>query len=366
MTTQTPGPAPKSIEEFDTDLVKLHIRGQWQYDALLETLIGGPKPAGIAHVWKWSAIHEKLIEACEVMPESYTARRHLAFTNPALRTGTTHTLLCGMQIVRPDEVSWVHRHSIGALRLGIEGNEQLYTVVDGERCPMEPNDLILTPTWSWHDHHNESGRNGIWFDVLDLPAVIALNQTSFEKLGETTQPLREAQADYVTQRVGTVRPLWEKPPTGGLPLRYPWQEVHKQLDTFHRAEGSPYHGLIFEYVNPLDGGPTLTTLSCRVQVLPPGFSTRKHRQTASAVYYVIEGRGRSIIGDQEIQWGPRDVFSLPNWAWHEHINASKSERVVLFCVTDTPLLTALGLYREDPENSLRCRSLPPIPANVGR
>jgi len=87
-----------------------------------------------------------------------------------------------MQMVLPSEIAWAHRHSLGALRFGIEGSEKLYTVVDGEPLAMLPNDLVLTPNWTWHDHHNDGDRPGIWLDVLDVRSLRSLNQLFFEPL----------------------------------------------------------------------------------------------------------------------------------------------------------------------------------------
>jgi len=44
----------------------------------------------------------------------------------------------------PGEIARAHRHSAAALRLIIEGRGG-YTVVNGERVPMFPGDLVLTP-----------------------------------------------------------------------------------------------------------------------------------------------------------------------------------------------------------------------------
>jgi gentisate 1,2-dioxygenase len=41
-----------------------------------------------------------------------------------------------------------------------------------------------------------------------------------------------------------------------------------------------------------------------------------------------------------------DIFCVPSWAWHEHANASATEDAVLFCLSDLPVMRALGLYRE--------------------
>lgn len=344
----------KTLAEFDVDLKQHSIRGQWHYDQLMDTLRDGPRPAGRPHLWRWETMQSLLNEACYIMPESFTARRNLSLINPGLeRGGTTQTILMGMQTVRPGEVAWAHRHPIAAIRFAIEGEKDLYTVVDGEVFPMESNDLILTPAWTWHDHHNESKVNGTWLDVLDVPLVLALNQMAVESFGDTTQPIRPDRDSYVSDRTGSMRPLWEKAPAAATAVRYPWKEVREKLKQFSSASGSPYDGVILEYTNPITGGPTLPTLGCYIQSLKPGFNGAVHRHTSSAVYHVVEGEGKTIIDDTVLEWGPRDSFVVPNWSNHRHVNASGSKEAILFSVSDAPLLETFGLYREQPQVSIR-------------
>jgi len=354
----------KSLEEFDVELDRLHMRGQWKYDHLLTQVIGGPKPAGVPYVWKWKEVYPKLVEACDVIPESFTARRNFSFLNPALeRGGTTHTLLMGMQMIKPGELAWAHRHTIAALRFVIQGHERVFTVVDGEVCPMENYDLILTPRWSWHDHHNETNEPAVWLDVLDLPLVIGLNAPFYETYpGDRQQVRRPSEAEYIQARAGALRPTWERPKREHLPLRYPWKETEAQLRKMADLDGSPYDGVALEYVNPVTGGSTLPTLSCWIQRLRPGQETWRHRHTSSAVYFVVRGEGKTIVEDQELLWEQHDAFCVPNWAWHHHVNRSKTEEAILFSVHDIPVLQALGLYYEEPENSLQMTAAPVVPA----
>ncbi|HEY8695817.1 MAG TPA: cupin domain-containing protein, partial [Chloroflexota bacterium] len=71
-----------------------------------------------------------------------------------------------------------------------------------------------------------------------------------------------------------------------------------------------------------------------------------HRHTSSAVYLVAEGQGCSIVNGERVDWQEHDVFALPMWAWHEHVNASDREPAVLLSFSDLPVLEALGLHRE--------------------
>jgi 1-hydroxy-2-naphthoate dioxygenase len=264
-----------------------------------------------------------LEEAGSVMPESIQARRSLIFQNPDLQRGTSHTINMGVQMILPGETAWAHRHSIAALRFVIQGSSDLYTIVNGVHCELEENDLVLTPNWAWHDHHNNSKAPTYWLDVLDVPLVLALNQTFYEPATGPDQPLPEQ-------------------PTAPVVLRYPWRDVGRALAN---APINAIEGRLYDYLNPL-GGPTLPTLQCRVQCLPAGFTTASRRRTSSAVYHVVKGKGVTHVAGLELHWSARDCFVVPNWAPHHHANLSCEDDAVLFSVHDTPVLQALGLYRD--------------------
>jgi 1-hydroxy-2-naphthoate dioxygenase len=321
--------ADDPIKAFDEKLAKANIYGQWITDPMLQNVLDGPRPAGDPYLWRWKDTRALLEQARSVMPESYTARRSLMFNNPGLaQRGTTHTLAMGMQLIQPGEIAWAHRHSATALRFTIEGSEDLYTVVDGE-------------------------------------VSSALNQAAYDPYGDDRQPLRD-EVNTLTARLGALRPAWESTPEQRVPVRYAWKDAEAQLKRLSGADGSPYDGVALEYVNPLTGGPTLPTLSCWVHWLKPGQETVPHRRTSSAVYYVIRGEGRTMVDETELTWGPRDGFCVPNWSWHHHVNLSATEEAVLFSVHDTPAIKALGLYIEEPENSLGATPLAPVPGDLAK
>lgn len=316
------------LEAFDAKLAKSHIRGQWKSEAILQNATGGPKPAGAPAIWRWKDVTALLDEAGRVMPESLTARRSLIFQNPALPRGTTHTMNMGIQMIQPGETAWAHRHSIAALRFVIQGNPKLTTVVDGEPCVMEDFDLVLTPNWSWHDHHNQSDKPVYWLDVLDVPLVLGLNQTFYEAFGEKEQTLQDRGANAPR-------------------LRFPWREVEPDLKRQAAQAGNLPEGATHDYINPAFPGATVPTLLCRVQWLPAGFETKPVRRTSSAVYFVARGDGMTVVDGQEVRWGKNDCFVVPNWTRHHHVNLTEAGEAILFSVHDTPTLKALGLYREE-------------------
>jgi gentisate 1,2-dioxygenase len=129
-------------------------------------------------------------------------------------------------------------------------------------------------------------------------------------------------------------------------LNYKWSKTEAALRRLAQVDASPFDDVALEYVSPTTGGPVLPTLACWVQLIRPGVRTRAHRQTSSSVYHVFEGRGFSVINGQRFDWERGDFFALPPWAWHEHA-AARDDEVILFSIHDTPILSALGLYREE-------------------
>ena len=62
----------------------------------------------------------------------------------------------------------------------------------------------------------------------------------------------------------------------------------------------------------------MPTIGTFIQLLPKGFKTARYRSTDATVFAAIEGKGRTRIGDQTFEWGPRDLFVVPSWHWVTH------------------------------------------------
>jgi len=340
-------PTAEAIE-FYRELEKQHLVALWNVNKAL--LPREPKSRCVPHLWRWEALLPLVRRGAELTGLSRAAeRRVLGFINPGLpdRYGATHTLWAGFQYVLPGEVAPAHRHSPAAIRFVIEG-QGAFTAVDGDKCVMGPGDLVLTPPWTWHDHGNESGQPILWLDGLDLPMVAELEGQFYEPFPAEAQPLGKPAGDSEGRYgVGQLRPTWERwvGPFSPL-LNYKWARTEEALRRLAAVAGagSPYDDVAMEYINPHTGGPIMPTLGCWVQLLRPGARTKAHRHTGSAVYLVFAGRGSSVIEGQRFDWRKGDLFVVPTWAWHEH--ASADGEAILFSVQDTPVMQALGLYRE--------------------
>ena len=126
-----------------------------------------------------------------------TSGARLQLFNPGLggRWATTNNLIAAVQMLLPGEVARAHRHTPTAIRFIIEGTGA-YTAVDGERVYMAPGDLILTPSWSWHDHGNETKERIVWMDGLDIPLIASLEAMFFQfytadpSAGDRARPTR--------------------------------------------------------------------------------------------------------------------------------------------------------------------------------
>jgi gentisate 1,2-dioxygenase len=90
----------------------------------------------------------------------------------------------------------------------------------------------------------------------------------------------------------------------------------------------------------------IPTMACWIQLIRPGERLKAHRQTSSAVYCVVQGSGTTIIDGQAFYWDKGSFIALPAWCMHEHHNTG-DEDAILFSIRDTPLMSAMGLLREE-------------------
>jgi len=345
---QDPATREQALQAYYHDLERHHAAPLW---TVLHSLITPtPKPRALPHLWSWAEMRPQVYRAGELIGTDEAERRVVMLMNPGLNgeCAITGTLYAGLQLILPGEIARSHRHSAAALRFIVEGHGA-YTAVDGEKTIMNPGDMVLTPNWTWHDHGNESQEPMIWLDGLDLPLVNQLDAMFFDLYPEQRQalpkPVDDSQHKYGS---GTLLPTYEHHLGLHSPLlNYTWERTRATLaEIAARDAGSPYDGVVLEYVNPRTGGPVMPTIGCHVQWLPPGFSTQPHQHTSSVVYHVVEGEGYTQVGDRRLDWHEKDVFCVPSWYPHQHVNAAGAAPAILFSFTDAPVLRALGLLRE--------------------
>jgi gentisate 1,2-dioxygenase len=337
-----------TLDRLHEDMERARLVPTWKY--VSEFVPVKPKVTYRPYMWDWDEVMVYLRRAGELItPERGAERRSMEHTNPDLRAQftTSHTIATAVQLVKAGESAPAHRHMAGAIRFAARSKGgDVYTRVDGEPLMMEENDLLLTPSGTWHEHVNNTPHDIVWLDALDYPLVNLL-QASWFQPGHGKDLPAHLPAGYSADRLGHQRPAGWSPYGATTPrMRYPWRDMRASLDRLRDAQGSPFDGVLLEYVNPLDGGPTLPTMSCRAQLLRPGEHTRAHRTLSSTVYFVIEGEGCTVIEGTRFEWQRGSVIVVPNWHWHEHQSLGGRE-AVLFSVTDQPVMEKLGMYREE-------------------
>ena len=340
---------PELLDYYD-DLKKKGTAALWTVANKIEPW--EPVSQSVPMIWRYADLREDVLRSVELVTPEKAGRRVIYLDNPGRSdvAAAVGWIYAGLQVMNPGERASSHRHSASAIRFIMEG-AGAYTVVDGHKMTLGANDFVLTPNGTWHEHAvEETGTPCIWQDGLDIPFVNAMEANFFEVHPDLQQ--------VITYPVDDMTKTWGNPgltPGGGAwdkgysPMfKYEWDRTHEALHAMNTAtDGSPFDGILMEYVNPATNGPVMQTLGASMQMLRPGEATKAHRHTGSYLYQVCQGSGHSIINGQRFDWSERDIFCVPSWAWHEHVNASDSAEACLFCLNDLPVMRALGLYREE-------------------
>ncbi|HZD39338.1 MAG TPA: cupin domain-containing protein [Terriglobales bacterium] len=328
-----------NLEELDRQLGKSQLSGFWRTRVPLHS-------SEAPYLWKWKPVLDGLLKAGETIGIEQAERRAIRLVSPYLPIpSTSHTLQVTFSVVNPGEVARAHRHNMAAIRFVVQG-KGAYTAVDGEKFFMEEGDLILTPNWTWHDHHNESHDPIIWLDGLDGPLIQSLNVLFFEEAKIPEQPITKQTGESLS-RFGFARaPKTEESSRRGVAFRYTWKETHAALRAIGDHDRDLFDGRLLRYINPATGGFTYPTMSCEIQLFKGKESTATHRHTSTAIFHVVRGQGRTRVGEGYLEWQQGDTFVVPLWQWHSHENLANDE-AVLFSINDRPVMDALQLYREE-------------------
>lgn len=309
---------------------------------------GKPTRSTLPTLWRYRELRPELMRAGELTPIEKAERRVLVLCNPGLgleQLKATPSIYIGLQLILPGETAPNHLHTPSAVRFVVEG-EGGYTVVRGEKLPMERGDLILTPPGLWHQHGHEGRGPVVWLDALDLPVVYGL-EASYCTEGQA-QPV--ADADNKSCRrfrnagvlpYGTLDRARDDYPM----LRFPWAQVRESLHDLASAtaRGEAVH---LAYVNPETGRECMPTLGFSALMLRPGEELRMRRRSASAVLHVVDGAATAFVDDTRQTLEPADTLACPTHADVTLANASGSQPAFLFMVDDAPMQRKLGFFEQ--------------------
>ena len=347
-------------ERPDADLIRAleesNVHPLW--DRYAKVIPVRPSAPDTPMLWRWRDIEPLAARAATEVPLDDKERRALIMAHPAFGGDTvaTSNLIGAFTILEPGDRAPMHRHTAPAIRFGVD-SDGAATIVNGRRCNMGKGDLVLTPPMCWHGHINGSGKPTVWFDALGSLISNHLDASFFEPGAENPEIWSVDDGDErLWAAAGMVDPAAARgPAASGEPsvagdpahspkFHYPGDQARRLLAAM--APG-PDGARTMRYVDPVTGGSVMHMLDCYMTRLDTDAPTRPRRATYNAVCLVTEGRGRSDIGGQTIEWSERDIFTIPHWEWarHEAIGGDAD----IFIVTDRVVYERLGILREEME-----------------
>lgn len=332
------------LNQLYSDLSDVDLQPLWELHGLLT-----PTPTVRSVPYRWPAKQLRALgeRAGHLVPINRGGdRRVLACANPGLDGApyAVATLWAAVQYLGPNEVAPAHRHTPAALRFILEGSG-VWTLVDGDPLAMGAGDLVLTPSWTFHEHHNSTDRAMLWMDVLDLPMVAALEAVFFEEgpsedVERVTDPVSRSERSYGA--TGLLPPAGERSTPRHSPLlAYRWTDTDRALRRRLDATGNDDATMV--YVDPTRGCDVMPTMRCEAHRVRTGARSRRSRQTGSRVMAIFGGAGVAVIGDERFDVAPGDILAVPSWTpWH----LESDEELDVFSTSDAPVLEAVGLFRQ--------------------
>jgi gentisate 1,2-dioxygenase len=334
-------------EGFDAE----HLVPLWtQLDDLMPMQ---PTPRAVPHVWKWDRLYPLAKRSGDLVPVGRGGeRRAIGLANPGLggRAYVSPTLWAAIQYLGPKETAPEHRHSQNAFRFVVEG-EGVWTVVNGDPVRMSRGDLLLTPGWNFHGHHNETDRPMAWIDGLDIPFA-QTNDVGFFEFGA------DRVTDDSTPNLSRSERLWCHPglrPLSGLQTTvaspigaYRWEHTDAALtqqllleEEGHPATVEQGHAAV-RYTNPTTGGDVMPTIRAEFHRLRAGTVTPARREVGSSVFQVFDGAGSIVLDGTEHRLDIGDLVVVPSWVpWSLQAETSFD----LFRFSDAPIMERLGFDR---------------------
>lgn len=262
-------------------------------------------------------------------------------------------------VLNPGERTETRRSNISAVSIVLGGTAR--AVIEGANLDLTRWDVWITPSMCPHFLENTTDepfeylsysnaslleRLEILYDEL-LPgdAAFTVPQDSQSRRPDSSVRAKDAfpPIDLLTGggKLLTYEHLVDPDPTPSCAVLWRWEEVNAH-SALVRGLGTRYSGRpLFCLYNEATGirNGTTPNLFATIAFYPPNKVDIPHRHTSSALNYILEGSGWSVVDGTRVEWKAGDIMlSAPGWAPHGH--ASGEEGATILTVQDEPLQLA--------------------------
>ncbi|HEX7052707.1 MAG TPA: cupin domain-containing protein [Burkholderiales bacterium] len=140
-----------------------------------------------------------------------------------------------------------------------------------------------------------------------------------------------------------IEPWYPQPKS--VPMLWPWRRIESHVrKAAQLVSAEKAARRVVMLVNPgrKEWSAAAGLLYTGVQIMNPGEFTSAHRHQASALRFIMEGRGAyTVVDGERIALGERDLVLTPNGTWHDHGVEPGGTQCIWQDGLDIPLMNSL-------------------------
>lgn len=140
-----------------------------------------------------------------------------------------------------------------------------------------------------------------------------------------------------------IEPWYPRPKS--VPMLWKWRDLEplvRRAPQLVSAEKAARRVVMLVNPGRKEWSAAVGLLYSGIQIMDPGESTSAHRHMASALRFIMEGRGAyTVVDGERMALGARDFVLTPNGTWHDHGVERGGTQCIWQDGLDIPLMNAL-------------------------
>jgi gentisate 1,2-dioxygenase len=140
-----------------------------------------------------------------------------------------------------------------------------------------------------------------------------------------------------------IEPWYPQPKS--VPIHWKWREIEplvRKAPELVSAEKAARRVVMLVNPGRKEWSAAAGLLYTGVQIMNPGEFTSAHRHQASALRFVMEGKGAyTVVDGERLELGARDFVLTPNGTWHDHGVEADGTQCIWQDGLDIPLMNSL-------------------------